>query len=264
MLQAVHREDSLAVALKAKIDAYKDKHPRKSSTQIAKEFQLTTTAFHRMENRLTRKPAFDQTIKILRGTGNQDDIRYFLEKYYPEFAETYDRVYQGNQEARFIPIEQENYFEDTQYYELMMLAYSNEGITRELIKENFGKRGLDNLEELLNKSILEEKNGRIKGASNNINASQETVKILLTNLITNNYKLKNFGSKTDANWLTLQFESVNKDKVMPKLSEILRETSSKIRSIINDPSNEGKDVIWTGLVMDALLSMDSSSEEILQ
>lgn len=264
MLTKALPENSLALALKKRIDSYMELNPRKSSTQIAKEFQISVPVFHRMQNLLTKKPAFDQTIKILRGTGHQEDIRYFLETYYPEFAESYDRVYQGNKAARFVPIEQESYFEDTQYYELMLLAYSKAGITRSYIKENFGKRGIDNLEELINKGLLEEKEGKIAGAEDNINASQETVKILLTNLVTNNYKLKNFGSKLDANWLTIQFESVDKEKVMPKLTDILREANAKIRKVMNDTDNAGQDVVWTGLIMDSLLSMDSNSEEIQQ
>ena len=96
----------------------------------------------------------------------------------------------------------------------MMMTTSNHGITQQLILEEFGKRGV---------------------------ATQETVQKLLQNLVSLSYDVDSFGAKD--NWLTLQYESLNAEKVLPELVSIYTETNQKIRELSSNPQNKGTEVV---------------------
>ena len=94
------------------------------------------------------------------------------------------------------------------------------------------------------------KNGIISN-SGRINASQETVQKLLLNLISLSYNLEGVDENLK-NWLSLQYESVNKEKALPVASEIIHEANNKLRALFTDPKYKGEDVVWAGLVLDTL------------
>lgn len=54
------------------------------------------------------------------------------------------------------------------------------------------------------------------------------------------------------NWLSIQYESVNHEVVLPKMRKILIKTNQDIRELMNDPESKGKDIVWAGLIMDSL------------
>jgi hypothetical protein len=143
----------------------------------------------------------------------------------------------------------------------MLMATTEAGITKEMAKEEFGRKGLGVLERLLSENVLHEKNGKIS-INGPINANQETVHKLLSNLIQMNYDVDAFGSKD--NWLTLQYISANADYVRPKLLEVLKKTNGEIREIFNSPMAQGNDIVWTGMVMDTLSKKNDKSSGVLQ
>jgi hypothetical protein len=126
--------------------------------------------------------------------------------------EDFSKVYSGNQDVPFVSPEAESYFRNATTYEIMLMATTEAGITKEVAKEEFGRKGLAVLERLLSENVLHDKNGKIS-INGPINANQETVHKLLCNLIQMNYDVDAFGSKD--NWLTLQYISANANYVRP-------------------------------------------------
>jgi len=178
-------------------------------------------------------------------------------------SKNYSRVYRGNQEAKFLPTEVESFFENSSSYEIMLMATSTHGLTRQIVSDEFGKRGLVTLENLISKGVLKEEQGRFS-IQTKINATQETVQKLLQNLLSLSYDVEAFGEKD--NWLTLQYESLNADLVLPELVNIYTETNQKIRELFSDPKNKGTEVVWAALVGDTLLKSGRNqfTKEVIQ
>lgn len=236
--------------LKECIRTLKKQSPFLSSSQIARKLSMTNSTFSRLENGDTENPNFNTALKIIKEICDENGIQEFIKKFYPEMDNTYSTVYRGNEDAKFLTAEAESYFEDNNTYEIMLLATTSHGITRQLIIEEFGKRGLLTLEKLIEKGVFKEEMGRFS-LQTKLNATQETVQKLLQNLITISYDVDAFGAKD--NWLSLQYESLNADKVLPELLNIYTETNQKIRELFSDPQNKGTEVVWAALVGDTLL-----------
>jgi hypothetical protein len=143
----------------------------------------------------------------------------------------------------------------------MMMATTNVGLTKDAVSAEFGRRGLLTLEKLVEKNVLNEKNG-VFTLGTKVNANQETVQKLLHNLINSSYDLEAFG--THKNWLSVQYESVDANKVTPKLRDIYIKANKEIRELFNAPENTGHDVMWAGLVMDSLLKEKPESNGVIQ
>lgn len=243
------------------IQSIKKSYPNLSSVQLAKKLDLASSTFSRFENREINKPSFNHALRIVREACGETRVQDFIKLHYPEMFNNFAKTYPGNVDLEFIPQESESFFEDPNTYELMMMATTNAGLTSEVVRFEFGKRGLLTLDKLIERKILKEENGKfILGTK--VNAGQETVKKLLSNLVDSGYDINAFG--THQNWLSVQYESVNAKKVKPKLREIYIRVNKEIRELFNDPDNSGFDIIWAGLVMDSLLKIKPETDGVMQ
>lgn len=240
--------DFLNVCLKS----IKKDHPRLSTAQLSKKLKVSQSALSRIENKDVARPSFKNALTITRAAyPNEKNYDEILRKFYPDMEDTYSRVYEGNKDVAFVSPDTETYFQDPTTYEIMMLATSETATTIGYIKEQYGKKGIQILEELLDKKILHRSNGKIKlGPDKRINAGQDTVQKLLGNLVNLSYDVDSFGNKD--NWLTVQYESVDKNYVLPKLMEIMKKANKEVRELFTSPSATGDDVLWVGLAMHGL------------
>lgn len=248
--------------LKNCIQVIKDRSPNLSSNSLSAKLRISNSTFGRIENLEVRKPTFDHALKIVRAACNDIEVKSFVEKYYPNMLANFMKVYSENSEVPFVKMEAEAYFEDPTTYEIMMMATTSYGLTREKTLEEFGKRGLITLQKLIDKGVLIEINSKISN-SGNINAGQETVQKLFLNLVGLSYDASGIDGDLK-NWLSVQFESVDKNKVLPELSKIIHESNQKIRIVLNDPKNRGSDVVWAGLAVDLLSANQSDSRGVVQ
>lgn len=197
----------------------------------------------------------------MRETCKDEDVQSFIKTHYPEMFHNFEHTYSGNAHLSFLSEEAESYLQDVNSYEIMMLATSNTDIKKIVIKEEFGNKGLEILAKLSKKGILIEKEDSYILKEENFNFGQETVQKLLLNLIEKSYNLEAFGTHT--NWASVQYQSVDKNKVNPLIREIYKRTSAEIREILQNPSNKGDDIFWTGLTYDSLLSNDTNTNEVM-
>ena len=236
------------------IKSIKKSYPNFSSVQLAKKLDLTTSTFSRFENREIKKPSFSHALKIVREACGETRVQDFIKLHYPDMYSDFAKTYPGNSDLEFIPQEAEIFLQDPTSFELIMMATSNSGLKKEVVIAEFGNRGLLALENLIAKRILIEQNQVFTLGMKNVNYCQETAKKLIHNLINSSYDLEAFG--TQKNWLSIQWESVDRKKVTPKLRDVYVKANQEIREIFNAPENSGSDVMWAGLAMDSLLKKE--------
>lgn len=253
----------LSQFLESCVKSLKKKYPHFSDLELSRRLNLSNSTFSRIKNNDYKMPTFNNAIKLVRSVCEEGEVQEFIKKFYPEMLSTLKRVYPGNSNVPFVKAEAEVFFEDPTTYEIMVMATSGTGLTREKITREFGNKGLTIVDKLLSTDVLKEKNGFI-GLTGSVNATQSTVHKLLQNLVGLSYDLDAFGNGKD-NWLSVQYDSVNMEVVMPKLREIMVKANQQIREVLNDPSSKGEDVLWAGLVMDSLIkSKDVRGSEVLQ
>ena len=237
--------------LKKCIRQIKDAQPNLSSLQISKKLGIPSSSLSRIENLDVEKPSFKHAVAILRAVCPQGEgIEEFTAKHYPELSQTFNRVYSGNKNLRFVEPEAEQFFEDHRTFEFMMMATSASGLTEAAVLKKYGMNGLQIVQGLVDRGLLKRNGDALYYATENVNFGQDTIHKLVQNLVTFNYDLDAFGNKL--NWLSVQYESVDKDVVGPRMIEIMREANQKIRELLNSPEAKGKDVVWASLATDSL------------
>lgn len=248
MLDSRHFDD-VSEFLQSCVSTIKKAYPRFSNLQLSKRLGIPSSTFDRISKREVQRPSFNYALKIVQEVCGEERVQDFIKKFYPDMYKDFESVYPGNKDVPFIAPEAEIYFQDSSTYEIMILATSEAGLTREKTLVEFGKKGLATLERLIQSGVLKEVDNKI-ALEGKINAKQDTVHKLLQNLIQNNYDIEAFGNHR--NWLSLQYESVRSDLVLPKVREICIEANQKIRQVMNDPDLKGDDIVWAGIVMDGL------------
>ncbi len=86
----------LCKSLRTKILNFKSEHPRLSSQQVAKLFDMSNSTLNRIENIEIKRPSVEQVLKILCGVGSKSDIQKYLDKFYPELSDVYFEHHQVN------------------------------------------------------------------------------------------------------------------------------------------------------------------------
>ena len=232
----------------------KKNYPWMSSLALAKKLDIPNSTFDRISKREVKTPFFSHALKIVQEACGSGNIQAFIKKFYPNMMEDFIKAYPGNNNVPFVDPSIEVFFQNPTSFEIMMMASSEVGVTKKKVLEEYGRKGLAILDEMLERGVFktEEDKYFIEGK---INARQETVHKLLQNLVSLSYNLNDFGSQQ--NWLSLQYDSVNLDKVLPKMREIYIKANQEIRELLKSPESRGNSIIWAGLVMDRLIKSES-------
>ena len=254
METAIANSETLASALAIRIKTYKKEHPSLSGAQMARRFGMPASSLNRIENEEVRVPTIDQVLKILRGTGATGDILKYLEANYPSIAETYREVY-NTANNDFVPLELEQYLNDKDKFLIILLALSGNGTSREEVLGEFGRKGLNELNFLIEKECLIEKNGRIGKNDKVLNTSVQTLSNLLSMSISECFDSSN--TARGENFLVYKAISINKEKVLKKVIAIMKEAESEIMTLLDDPVNQGNDRVFYGMTMDTLINSRS-------
>tara|TARA_Y100000590_G_scaffold470726_3_gene668724 strand:- start:2061 stop:2849 length:789 start_codon:yes stop_codon:yes gene_type:complete len=247
---ALENED-LCQALRRRVKHYKREHPALSSQQIAKKFNMSSSTLNRIENQDIKNPTIDQVLKVLRGTGETNDLLGFIEEYYPDIADTYKRVYSENLGTEFTDISVETYLTNPDYFLILVLALSKKGISSEFVRSEFGNGGLRKLDHLMKLGLISpDKEGTFKSKVNH-KLSQESSKTLFQMTVEKCYRPERI--EDGENYLTLRTESLDKKKAIPELLKILKKAQTEINEVFNNPDYFGSDHVFLGLAMDYLV-----------
>ena len=239
------------------VSKLKESHPRLSALALAKKLDIPNSTFDRISKKEVKAPSFNHALKIVQEVCGDQSVQDFIRKFYPNMMADFRRVYPGNTEVPFVDSNAEVFFQSPASFEIMMMATSRAGITEAQTLEEFGKKGLSILKELLEKGILKKEGEKIY-IDGTINARQETVHKLFQNLIGLSYDPSHFGDNKD--WLSIQYDSVNFNVVAPQIREVYIKANQKIRELLKAPESKGDEVIWAGLAMDRLTKSKVSND----
>jgi len=252
MSQFVATDENLCVALRKRVQTFKEENPSLSSQQIAKSFNMSSSTLNRIENEDIKKPTFDQVLKILKGTGQTGDLLSYLEESYPSITETFREVYAGKTKVEYVPTVIEDYFVNPKYFKLMSLVFSGCSVSRDLISKIFGSEGLSCLDNLITDKVFHScKDGLVEGKKDSFRLSLNGTRKLLSLVVDQCFKTENATNYT--NHLTFQASSVNKELVMPEILKVLEDTHAKINNIFKRNEDTGNDCVYVGIVSDTIL-----------
>ena len=240
----------------------KAKHPNLSSAQIAKRVGIGQPTFCRIENGQTANPSLASISKLLSALGKSYKISEAIEALEPSLAS----VLRDNLSHRLdVPVmagDTAKYFADPDYRPILFLALSRSGTTREEIYAEHGSEGIKRLDEMIALKAVVEERGIVRSVYHEEVASdQDALRDALVDCIERRYDPEKFGR--NENWLSLQTESVDKEKVMGLIRDKLRKTYEEIREdILYSPKYYGTDKVFVGMVADSLLKGGGSKDVI--
>ena len=229
------------------------KHGNLPVRMVASRVGIAATTFSRILEGGVQRPNFSHAIKIAKAAHGNDPekLEEAINKCYPEMRQAFNdwkEIYKGNSDAYYALNACEKFLSDPKTHEIVIKAVSGDGVHRDKILAERGKKGVRVLEVLKSEGLLEEKNGRYF-TKETINASPETVYKLFENLLKYNYQLKRFG--TGRNKLRVQFQSLN-DEGIERLRKIEEEAAQKTRELILDKRFVGPHTMWVARVVDFL------------
>lgn len=257
METAVSNNETIVDALALRIRTYKKEHPNLSGAQIARRFNMTSSSLNRIENGDVRVPTIDQVLKVLRGTGASGDILKYLDANYPSIAETYREVY-DTRNTEFISQDLECHLNDKDKFLIILLALTGDGTTREEVLCEFGRKGLSELEYLLEKGHLVEEDGVIGKNDKILNTSFETLKNLLSYSVDQCFDSSNMLS--GENYIAYSSIGINKEKALKRIIGVMKEAQREISEILSDPDLEGNDKFFYGLAVDSLIATGAGKQ----
>jgi len=245
-------DKGLCSSLRHRLFEYKEQHPKLSSQQIAKRFDMSSSTLSRIENLDIKKPSLDQVIKVLRGTGATDDLVSYLDEFFPDIAKVYRNFYQNSAAEEFVKIDAEKYFESKDTFQIMLLAYSGQGTSREEVREIFGLSGEKQLEKLLKEKVLNEKQGGgIGDFGVVVKMSNSTTRKLFSLVVEHCYSEDNFEKGN--NYINFRTFVGDRKKTMPKIQVVLKKARKEINNIIKEEEFNGSDHIFVGLISDLII-----------
>lgn len=249
--------EDLAMMLRRKIRAYKKARPNLSSHQIAKKFGMSSATFSRIENLDIKNPTFDQVIKVLTGTGDHKDVLAYLKMHYPQIARIYSEGFSEKDESMFLRGKSAEYMTNPRTSKLMIMALSECGLKKSVVKDEFGNEGLRTLDFLIEKGILYSMDGELFRPKESGSAvDMKTTKALVNRALNDFYDVKGYEERTSMNFLSFQSESINLEKVYPMIISLLSELQQNVRTIFNDPSNKGEETVFVSMISDSLIKND--------
>ncbi len=243
------QDEDLCQALRRRVKHYKKDHPALSSQQIAKRFKMSSSTLNRIENEDIRNPTIDQVLKVLRGTGEANDLLSFIEEYYPDISETYKKIYSHNLDNSRVDFELEKYFEDPDTFLIMVLAYTDKGTNFGEIEREVGAKGVRTLRHLIKKNILTVNEGIIKGTDQKVKFSQETTKKVLLNTIESCSQSETINKMK--NFLSIQTTGLSEEGARV-ITNILKKTYEEVDNVLKSEQYKGENKYFVGLVSDFL------------
>ena len=234
------------------------KYPFLSMVQIAEKTGIGNSTLHRIENGMGN-PTLRTLMRLLSSLGlarTVAEVEMLLQR---EGGGLPEGANKHLSHVKYVPILDEGLaerFKNKDHSMILLMASYTGGTTRKEIRENYGINGIRLLNDMVRTGILKEEEGAVKSGV----ADQEgpwtidhrTFKEMLVNCIQEKYDPDLYGS--GKNWLSFQGESVDINKAMPKVREIIQEAFVNIEKVLRAEEYRGTDKMFVGMVTDSLLN----------
>ena len=210
---------------------------------------------------LSANPSLEVMTNILMNTGHHDQLPFYLERVNPTLATAFNSYFSHNIETPSLDIDSSTLFANKDYLFILLLAFTDIGTTELEIRQEFGSLGVKRLQELIDHGIVNIIDQRIYGQSSKITFNQKIMKQAVLYSIEQCYEPEHFGK--GENWLSLQTESINKEKAMPEIRNILQNAYKDIKEVLYSEEFKGDDKVFISMVADKILSSEKN-QGILQ
>ncbi|AYF43061.1 hypothetical protein BALOs_0037 [Halobacteriovorax sp. BALOs_7] len=235
---------SVNEVLRDKIRKYKKEHSRLSSNQIARRLGLPPSTFHRLEMGDVKNPGLDICVTVLNGLASKKDTAEFVREYFPEVHESlYGHFhemagYQKSNESI------DRFFKEPSTFKMMMKASTKYGLSEQSVLQENGRVGHKKFMELAANGVLQNKDGRFYTNNENmildIDTRAKLSSMIYQDIAENCDESGNAMGAIEGCW----FESLDAEKVVPLMKELVNEFNYQMSKIMMDPNNAGKDVIF--------------------
>ncbi|MFG1493958.1 hypothetical protein ABMA75_10355 [Halobacteriovorax sp. ZH4_bin.1] len=235
---------SVNEVLRDKIRKYKKEHSRLSSNQIARRLGLPPSTFHRLEMGDVKNPGLDICVTVLNGLCSKKETAEFVREYFPEVHESLYGHFTEMQSVENLQEPVERYFKDPLTYKMMLKATSKYGLSEAAVLQDYGRVGHKKFMKLAADGVLINDGGRFfvskKNTILNIDTRAKLTSMIYQEIADSCDENGNAVGAIENCW----FESLNAEKVLPKMNELIKEFNYQISKIMMDPDNFGKDMIY--------------------
>ena len=253
----------LAESLKQVVSNHEARSGGEMSTrQIADNAHTSHTTIHQIKKGTIKSISIRKALEISKRLGGPTELKELLkivEKDNPEEAKAIGKKYADIMEhtpmmesnfQKFINIEK--------YSQIIWAAYNKNHVTRGEILREYGQSGIESVNALIEKNVLKEENGFIKGMSqsggfiddNTTYKQIETVSKLCNPMV-------DTKKKTQAK---IQFKSVNQDFI-DKYKKEIQDIYKKFNKEADLPENAGGQHIFFSTLFGTFLNSDDNGKE---
>ena len=190
--------------------------------------------------------------------GYDNELIHYMREFHPDIATVMSVKNSHNQDYNYVEENNREFFVSEDYYLLVNLAYTSNGTTEEEISYELGRKGLERINELLEKGIVEKtKDGRFIGKSNNYKLSFSDTKKRIE-LAMRYYRLEEAGNIN--NWMSFQTESLNDEGL--KALKTLQQThfTERKEQIFNNPMYNGNRKVYSATISSTFLAYTELGE----
>ena len=241
------------------LNKLKERHPKLSMSQIAQKVGVGRSTLSRIENG-TANPSLNTIIQMLQYLGDSRKLSDVLglvdENRDP--GEIKESLSHNIDSSVLLGQRMAELFAHPRYRMVLFLVTAScKGGTREEVRRVYGDHGIKILNELVKMGVLREsKDGAVTAHAAHYDGEtpytfeQTTTKDLLVDCITERYDPEKYGQ--GKNWLSIQTDSVDKNKVTKAIRDECKEFYGRIDKILRSKEYDGKDKIFVGMATDFL------------
>lgn len=231
--------------VKACIDLYLQRKPSLTLMNVKDKTLVPHSTLRRIMN-LEGNPTAEVVIKIFRSLGLDSELLKYMKDYHPDIAQVMSSSSSHNQEYDFISKEDRQYFLQEQNFLILSLAYTTSGTTEKEIRFEFGERGIEKLNDLIEKGLIVRlENGKLVGKIQQFKFIISDVKKRVEFAL-KHYRTEEAGNIN--NWISYQTESVNKEglKVLKLLQQ--KQFTERKEEVFNNPMYLGNIKVYSAAV----------------
>ena len=231
--------------IKACIDSFLEKNPRVSLQNVEDKTGVPGSTLRRIVS-LKGNTQPETVIKIFQALGYDQELYQYMKDFHPDIASVMALKNSHNQEYNFVNESDRDYFISEDFYLLINMAYTTNGTTENEVIYEQGKKGIERLQELLEKGIIEKNGlGRFVGKLNNYKLSFADTKKRVE-LSLRYYRLDEAGNIN--NWMSFQTESINEQGLNALKSLQQKHYNERKDQIFNNPMYNGNLKVYSATV----------------
>jgi len=251
---AVDRDNDIQISkcerVKTCISSYLLKNPNLSLVNVEEKTSVPHSSLRRIMNG-SGNPSAEAVIKIFRSLGYDDELLTYMRDYHPEIATIMASKSSHNQEFTFVNESDREFFVSEDYFTIVTMAYTSNGVTEVEIQEEYGRVGLSRLQELLERGIIKREGDRYLGKIEKYKLSFADTKRRIE-LAMRHYRINEAGSIN--NWMSLQTESINDEGLKALKSLQQKHYNERKELIFNNPIYNGDFKVYSATVSSTFLT----------